>query len=123
MDLPQVALGPARYNAILTIVDKFSKYCRLIPVYLGEGEMSAPQAAAIFYDHVVRLFGVPKAIVSDRDPRFTADFWGSLWRILGTKVLLSSAYHLQTDGQSERQNRTVEQVIRCLISFGVTDWY
>ena len=52
-DLPEVALGLARYNAILTIVDKFSKYCRLIPVYLGEGEMSAPQAAAIFYDHVV----------------------------------------------------------------------
>ena len=54
--------------------------------------------ASLFFAHVVRHFGVPSTVLSDRDPRFTAAFWDALWRILGSKVFLSSAFHPQTDG-------------------------
>ena len=103
-DLPELG----GYNALFVCVDKFSKLCRLVPTRAGEGGMSAQEVAALFYDAVVRLFGVPRSVLHDRDPRFTAQFWQALWRIMGCKTLFSSAYHPQTDGQTERHNRTVE---------------
>ena len=54
--------------------------------------------ASLFFAHVVRHFGVPSTVLSDRDPWFTAAFWGALWHILGSKVLLSSDFYPQTDG-------------------------
>lgn len=80
-------------NAVLVLVDKFSKLTKLVPCFMGEGELSAPAVAKLVFDNVVKQFGVPESLVSDRDPRFTADFWRSLWEILGTKLHLSSAYH------------------------------
>ena len=59
-----------------------------------------------------RLHGVPESILSDRDPRFTAHFWRALWAQLGTKLTMSTAYHPQTDGQTERANRTLEEMLR-----------
>ena len=90
------------------LVDKFSKFCKLIPVFKGEGELSAPTVAQLLFDNVVKIFGVPESLVSDRDPRFTADFWKALWNILGTRLHMSSTYHLQSDGQTERHSRTIE---------------
>ena len=90
------------------MIDKFTKYTRLAPVFMGGGGLTAQHTARVFFDHVVRFFGVPDSVLSDRDPRFTAEFWKALWGILGTRVVLSSAYHPQTDGQTERQNRTIE---------------
>ena len=78
-DLPVVTASGVQYNAMLVCVDKFSKFTRIIPCFMGEGELTAPVVARLFFDHVVRLFGVPDAIVSDRDPRFTSDFWSALW--------------------------------------------
>ena len=60
---------------------------------MAEGELSACKVAKLFFAHVVRHFGVPSIVLSDRDPRFTAAFWDALWHILGSKVLLSSAFH------------------------------
>ena len=57
---------------------------------------------------------MPRYVIHDRDVRFTAAFWKALWSMLGTKTLFSSAYHLQTDGQTERQNHTIEQLVRAL---------
>ena len=65
---------------------------------MAEGKLSASTVASLFFAHVVRHFGVPSTVLSDRDPRFTAAFWDALWRILGSKVLLLSAFHPQTDG-------------------------
>ena len=97
-------------------VDKLTKYTILIPCTLGEGELSSQQVADLFFEHVVCRFGVPRAVLHDRDPRFTAGFWRTLWERLGTRVKFSSAFHPQTDGQTERQHRTIEQVLRCLLS-------
>ena len=92
-ELPVVVRGGKEHNGVLVCVDKYSKYCKLIPVAFGEGLLTAPAVAALFFEHVVRPFGVPTAVLSDCDPRFTSGFWQALWKILGTRVLLSSAYH------------------------------
>ena len=57
---------------MFTCVDKFTKFCRLIPCWVGEGQLDAPQVANLFFEHVVRLFGVPAVVLHDRDPRFTS---------------------------------------------------
>ena len=100
--LPLVHSRGQKFNALFVCVDKFSKFTRLVPCFMGEGELAAPAVASLFFDAVVRLFGVPDAIVSDRDPRFTSDFWAALWELLGTKLHRSSAFHPQSDGQTER---------------------
>ena len=77
----------------------------------GGNELSAPAIAKLFYEHVVCLYGVPHVVLYDRDPRFTAAFWKELWKILGCKTVFSLAFHPQIDGQTERHNRTIEQVV------------
>ena len=113
------------YNAFLTAVDKLTKYVVATPCTLGEGQLTAAATADLFFDAVVSKFGVPKSIVSDRDPRFTAALWQQLWTRLGTRLRLASAYHPQTDGQTERAHRTIEQALRCLMSkqrAPLSDW-
>ena len=85
-------------NAIFTCVDKLSKFVRLIPCFVGEGALSAPAVAALFFEHVVRVFGMPCVVLHDRDLQFTSHFWCSLWELFGTRVALSSAFHPQSDG-------------------------
>ena len=100
-------------------VDKLTK---LVHYVATTTTVSAPQLATIFLREVVRLHGVPQSILSDRDPRFTAHFWRSFWEQLGTTLTMSTAYHPQTDGQTERANRTLETMLRSLVSFDQTDW-
>ena len=109
-DLPEVN----GYNALMVVIDKFGKVSRLVPCRVGEGQLTAPQVAQLFFDHWVWFFGVPQYIMHDRDVPFTAAFWKALWGMLGMQKLFSSAYHPQTDGQTEWQNRTTEQVIQAL---------
>ena len=88
------------YTGLFVTVDKFSKLTRLIPCSFGRGDggLTAPVVASLFFDHVVRHFGVPKSVLHDRDVRFTSHFWRALWSLMGTKVIFSSAYHPETDG-------------------------
>ena len=83
-------------NAILTVVDMLTKLVKLVPCFMGDGELSAP--AKLFFDNIVRSFGIPQAVVHDRDPRFTISFWSALFELLGSRVVLSSAFHPQMDG-------------------------
>ena len=62
-------------NAAFTCVDRLTKYCSLIPCFVGEGALSASLVAKLFFDNVIRFFGVPGELISDRGPRFTASFW------------------------------------------------
>ena len=81
------------FNAIFTCVDRLTKFVRLTPCILGAGELSAATVARLFFDSVVRLFGIPDNVVHDRDPRFTGEFWRCLWDLMGSKTVFTSAYH------------------------------
>ena len=99
-------------DGILTVVDRATKMVHLVPV---QQTITAAETARVFWDNVGKLHGIPRSIVSDRDPRFVSKFWQEFWKLLGTKLRMSSAHHPQTDGQTEAANRVVEQVLRCTI--------
>ncbi|KAF1330455.1 reverse transcriptase, partial [Globisporangium splendens] len=96
-------------NGILVFVDRFSKMVHLAPV---SDKISAEKTAKVFVDVVFRLHGPPVEIVSDRDTRFTSKFWRALFGLLDTKLSMSTAAHPETDGQTERVNRVLEDVLR-----------
>ena len=85
-------------------------------------EATAPDVARIFLQEVVYLHRIPKRVVSDRDARFTSKFWSALMKLLGTKLAMSTAFHPQTDGQTERMNRTIEQVLCGYVNYQQDDW-
>ncbi|KAL8102890.1 hypothetical protein AgCh_027424 [Apium graveolens] len=97
-------------DTILVIVDKLTKYCHLIAL---THPYTATTVAHCVLDNVVKLHGVPNAIISDRDPVFVSKFWGELFQAMGTKIKLSTSYHPQTDGQTERVNQCIEMYLRC----------
>jgi ribonuclease HI len=115
--LPKSAL---HYDAILVCVDKLSKFVQLIPC---STTITAEHTAKIFTDHIIAHHGVPKHLISDRDPRFTSPYWKRFCYDLGIKQLMSTAYHPETDGQTERTNRVVEEVLRNFLSDRkLSDW-
>jgi len=95
------------FDSIWVIVDRLTKSAHFIPIKTG---MSVATLAEIYIEQIVRLHGIPSSIVSDRDPRCTSKFWESLQAALGTKLRLSSAYHPQTDGQTERTIQSLEDL-------------
>ncbi|KAL0440435.1 UNVERIFIED_CONTAM: Transposon Ty3-G Gag-Pol polyprotein [Sesamum latifolium] len=104
-----------KHDAIWVIVDRLTKSAHFLPIRQGD---SLDKLAELYVAKIVRLHGVPVSIVSDRDPRFTSYFWGSLQRALGTKLHFSTAFHPQTDGQSERTIQTLEDMMRaCTMEF------
>ena len=106
-------------DAIIVFVDKLSK---MVHYAACKTAISAPEVARLFFQHVVRLHGVPNSIVSDRDPRFMSHFWQALWTELGTKLKISTSYHPQTDGQTERSNRTLEDMLRAYVNYAQDNW-
>ena len=107
------------YESILVVVDKLSKRTHFIPLTKNH---KAEDIAEIFYKEIYKHHGLPRVIISDRDTRFTSTFWTELMKLLKVKLNLSSAFHPQTDGQSERMFRTVQEMLRCFISFSQKDW-
>ena len=113
-------LPPSNYHdAILVVVDRLTKQAIFIATTKS---MSAADVATLFLQHVVRLHGVPESMVSDRDPIFTCHFWRRLLELLGIKANRSSAFHPQTDGQTERMNSVLEQYLRMYCDYQQTDW-
>ena len=100
------------FNAIFVCVDRLTKFTKLIPCFMGENSLTAEHVALLFFHNVVRHFGIPTSVIHDRDPRFTSDFWQSLWKLLGSRAIATSAHHPQADGQTERMNRTIGQILR-----------
>lgn len=88
-------------NAILVVVDKFFKSAHFVPL---RHPFTAKAVAKLFMDHVYRLHGLPTSIITDRDRIFTSKFWQTLFRLAGVQLRMSTAYHPQSDGQTERVN-------------------
>ncbi|XP_028055927.1 uncharacterized protein LOC114260065 [Camellia sinensis] len=96
-------------NSIWVIVDRLTKFAHFLPV---KTQYNADKLAVIYVNEIVRLHGVPVLIVSDRDPKFVSRFWQSLQDAMGTELKFSTAFHPQTDGQSERTIQTLEDMLR-----------
>ncbi|OWY92331.1 reverse transcriptase [Phytophthora megakarya] len=106
-----VGLPPDEHGrtGMLVFVDRFNKMVHFVPV---SATVTAEESVVHFIDTVFRHHGMPASIVSDRDPRSTSAFWSKLFGIVGTKLKMSAAAHPETDGQTERVNRVVEDVLR-----------
>ncbi|KAI3796223.1 hypothetical protein L1987_38889 [Smallanthus sonchifolius] len=111
--LPRTAKG---HDTIWVIVDRLTKSAHFLPI---RETYSSEKLAEVFINEIVSRHGVPLSIVSDRDTRFTSRFWKRFHESMGTRLNISTAYHPQTDGQSERIIQTLEDMLRaCIIDFG-----
>ena len=114
-------LPPSRgYNAIWVVVDRLSKRMHAIPT---TEEVDSLGLARLYRDHVWKHHGLPEEVISDRGPQFASLFMKELNRLLGIHTALSTAYHPQTDGQTERVNQEIEQYLRLFINERQDDWY
>uniref|UniRef100_A0AAV1VIK4 Integrase catalytic domain-containing protein n=1 Tax=Peronospora matthiolae TaxID=2874970 RepID=A0AAV1VIK4_9STRA len=98
-------------TGIVVFVDRLSKMAHLAAV---PNSIDAEGTAKLFIDRVFCQHGLPVAIISDRDPRFTGKFWKSIFKVLGTRLNMSTADHPQTVGQTERVNRVINDILRSI---------
>ncbi|KAJ1587444.1 hypothetical protein NDA12_004880 [Ustilago hordei] len=107
------------YDSILVIVDRLTKFAILAPTHKT---VMAKQTAVLLYRHMVRLFRYPDHMVLDRGRQFISGAWKAFAEQMGVKHSLSTAYHPQTDGQTERVNQVIEQYLRMYCNYEQNDW-
>ncbi|GJW12366.1 putative reverse transcriptase domain-containing protein [Tanacetum coccineum] len=106
----------SKHDTIWVIVDRLTKSAYFLPM---REDYKMERLAILYLNEIVARHGVPISIISDRDSRFTSRFWQSMQEALGTRLDMSTAYHPQTDGQSERTIQTLEDMLRaCVLDFG-----
>ena len=115
-NLPRTSSGK---DTIFVAVDKYSK---MVHLKATSQKVTGEKLAYLFMDMVIKLHGVPLEIISDRDVRFTSDFWKTLFSILGTELKMSTPYHPQTDGQTEIANKTIGNLLRTMLAQGDANW-
>ena len=108
------------YDSILVAIDGLSKQAHFIAT---TSDITSLRVAQLFRDGVWKLHGLPEEVISDRGPQFMLNFMHELSEILRIKVTASTAYHLQTDGQTERVNQEVKQFLRLFVNQRQDDWY
>jgi len=108
------------HNAVMTMVDSVSKQAHSIPTHTM---VTAEGAARLFLYQVWKLHSLPMCVVLDRRPQFAAHFTRELYRLLGIKLASSTAWHPQTDGQTERVNQELDQYLRLFVNERQNDWY
>jgi hypothetical protein len=106
-------------NCILVVVDSFTKYGHFVPL---KHPFTAAVVAKAFMNQIYRLHGMPSAIISDRDRIFTSSFWKELFKLAGVELHMSSSYHPQSDGQTERLNQSMETFLRCFVNACPSKW-
>lgn len=116
LGLPRIKNGK---DSTFVVVDKFSKMAHFVPCRKVDNDC---YVVDIFFKEVVRLHGLPRSIVSDRDTKFLSHFWRTLWGKVGTKLLLSLTYHPQTDGQIEVVNKTLSTLLRGVLTKNLRKW-
>ena len=114
--LPRTASG---HDAVLVVVDKLTRWSYYIAL---RTTATAQEVFAVLQERVLSVHGMPRAIISDRDSRFTSHFWEHLWAAMRTDLRRSTAFHPQTDGQTERQNRTLIEALRAHVDANQRDW-
>lgn len=107
-------------SVIIVVVDRLTKYGHFFAL---KSDYDSKKVAEVFLKNVVKLHGMPKSIVSDRDKVFTSKFWQHLFHLSGTTLAMSTAYHPQSDGQSEALNKCLEMYLRCLTFQRPKQWY
>lgn len=117
--LPPCKRGDSVYDAILVVVDRYTKMARYIPT---SKTLTAIELADIFFQEIVCQYGTPKGIVSDRGSIFTSSYWSEICYQTKIKRRLSTAFHPQTDGQTERQNQTLEHYLHCYCMDDQNNW-
>lgn len=108
-----------QHDSIMVVVDKLTKAAHFVPV---KSTHKATNIAEIYMKEIARLHGVPKAIVSNRDSKFTSNFWKGLFKEFGTNLNLSTTYHPQTDGQIETLNEVIEDMLRMYVMDRPSKW-
>jgi hypothetical protein len=108
-----------QHDSIMVVVDKLTKAAHFIPVKLTHKETNVVD---IYMREVARLHGIPKTIVSDRDPKFTSKFWKGLFKGFGTNLNFSTTYHPESDGKTERVNQVIEDMLRMYVMDKPSKW-
>ncbi|MBW0549996.1 hypothetical protein O181_089711 [Austropuccinia psidii MF-1] len=112
--------GKENFNSCLLIVDRFSKSMRCLPCHM---EDTAMNTALLFWNNIMTTCGVPKIIISDRDPKFISEFWTNVYDMFGTKLAFFRPYHPQKNGLAERMIQTMEDILRRFCAYGMEDKY
>ncbi|MBW0480828.1 hypothetical protein O181_020543 [Austropuccinia psidii MF-1] len=108
--------GKENFNACLVIVDRYSKSVSCLPCHKEDTEMDT---SLLFWNNIISTCGVPKIFISDRDPKFTSEFWINLCDMLRTKLEFSTSYHPQTDGLAGKMIQTMEDILRRFCSYSM----
>lgn len=119
MDFIEQLPVSTKKDTIWVIVDRFTKYAQFIAL---SHPYTASSLATVFLDMVYKLHGLLISVVSDRDKIFTSSFWQQLFKLIGNEQHLSTTYHPQSDGQTERVNQCVESYLRCMCSSCPKQW-
>ena len=115
----QLPLTKQGHDAIVVFVDRLTKRAHFQAMHTSA---TAPEVAKLFFSVIFKNHGLPRVIVSDRDAKFPSHFWQALFKQLGTKTAMSTAFHPQTDGQTERLNRTLEEMLRAYVTYKQDQW-
>jgi RNase H-like domain found in reverse transcriptase/Reverse transcriptase (RNA-dependent DNA polymerase)/Integrase zinc binding domain/Chromo (CHRromatin Organisation MOdifier) domain/Integrase core domain len=116
-DLPEST--ESAYTSILVVVDRLTKMAIYLPC---RKDIDSPELARLFFENVICQHGVPDNVITDRGSQFTSRFWNRVCTHMSTDHRLSTAFHPQTDGQTERQNQTMEQYLRAYVNYEQDNW-